>query len=73
MNVWGRHFGKHTVTLGIGGDKVKNVIQRIGNIDANKEVRYDVLICGTNNIDNDVPEDILKDIKYAIQLIKCKC
>ena len=32
---------------------------------------YVVLICGTNNIDKNVPADILKGIKDAIQLVKC--
>lgn len=35
-------------------------------------MRYVVLICGTNNTGKDVPEDIVKGIKYAIQLIKGK-
>ena len=26
MDVWDRYFGKHTVNLGIGGDKVEDVI-----------------------------------------------
>ena len=35
-------------------------------------MKYFVLICGINNIDKNVPEDILKGTKYVIQLIKCK-
>ena len=62
MDVWGRYFRKHTVNLGIGGDKVEDV---------NREMRYVVLICETNNIEN-VPADVVKGIKYIIQLIKCK-
>ena len=72
MDVWGRYFGKHTFNLGIGGGKVEDVIWRIGNLDVNKEVRYVVLNCGTNNIEKKVPPDIVKDIKYAIQLVKGK-
>ena len=72
MDVWDRCFGKHTVNLGIGGDKVKDVIWCNGNLDANKEERYVVLICGTNIIDKNVPADVGKGIKHAIQLIKCK-
>ena len=33
---------------------------------------YVVLICGTNNTDKNIPADIVKGIKYAIQLIKWK-
>ena len=49
MGAWDRYCGKHTVNLGIGGDKAEDVIRRIGNLDVNKEVSYVVLICGTNN------------------------
>ena len=72
MDVWDRYFGKYTVNLGIWGDKVENVIWRIGNLDVNKEARYVALICGANNIDKNVPADIVKGIKYAILLVKCK-
>ena len=72
MDVWDRYFGKNTINLGIVGDKVEDVIWRIGNLDTNKEVRYVVLICGTNNIGKNVPADIVKGIKYAIQMIKYK-
>ena len=43
MDDWARYFGKYTVNLGIRGDKVEDVIWHIGNLDANKEVRYVVL------------------------------
>ena len=72
MDVWDRYFGKHIVNLGVGGNKVEDVVWRIGNLDVNKEVRYLVLICGTNNIDKNVPADIVKGIKYGIQMVKCK-
>ena len=72
MDIWDNYFGKDTVNLGIGGDKVEDIIWRVSNLDASKEVRYVDLIWGTNNIDKNVPADIVKSIKYAIQLIKCK-
>ena len=46
------------------------MIWRIGNLDVNKEVQYVVLICGTNNIDKNAPAEIVKGMKYAIQLVK---
>ena len=70
MDVWDHYFGKQTVSLGIRGDKVEDVIWHTGKLDANKEVRYVVLTCTTNNINKNVPEDIINSIKYAIQLIK---
>ena len=71
-NVWNLYFEKHTVNHGIGEDKVENVVWRIGNVNENEELRYVVLICGTNNIDKNAPEDIVKGIKYAIRLVKSK-
>ena len=56
-------FGKHTVYPEIGREKVEEVIWRIGNLDANKEVRCVVLIYGTSNIDKNKPVDIVKGIK----------
>ena len=40
MDVWDHYFAKHTVNLGIKGDKVEDVIWRIGKLDINKELRY---------------------------------
>ena len=72
MDVWDRYFEKHTVNLSIGGDKAEDVTWRIGNLRVNKEVRYVVVICGTNNIDKNMPADIVKDIKYVIHPAKFK-
>ena len=72
MDVWDRCFGKYTVNRRIREDKVKDVIWCNGNLDANKEERYVVLICGTNIIDKNVPADVGKGIEHTIQLIKCK-
>lgn len=63
INVWNLYFGKDTVNVGIWEDKVENVVWRIGNVNENEELRYIVLICGTNNIDKNGPEDIFKGIK----------
>ena len=72
INVWNLYFEKHTVNHGIGEDKVENVVWRIGNVNENEELRYVVLICGTNNIDKNLPEGIVKGNKYAIRLVKSK-
>lgn len=34
------YFGKHTVNLGMGGEKLEDVIWRIWNLDACKEVKH---------------------------------
>ena len=35
-------------------------------------MRYVALVCGTNNINKNVLADIVKGVKYEIQLIKCR-
>ena len=54
MDVWDYYFGEHRVNLGIRGDKVEDVIWCIENLNANKELRYVVLICGSNSINKNV-------------------
>ena len=68
MGVWEHYFGKNRVNVGIRGDKVKDVIWHISKLDVNKEVRYVALLCRTNNINKNIPADIVKGIKYMIQL-----
>ena len=68
MGVWDHYFGKNRVNVRIRGDKVKDVIWHIRTLDVNKEVRYVALLCRTNNINKNIPADIVKGIKYMIQL-----
>ena len=58
MDVWDSYFGKHTVNLAIGGDKVEDVVWCIANLDPSREVRYVGLICRTNNIDKNLPQTL---------------
>ena len=68
MGVWDHYFGKNRVNVRIRGDKVKDVIWHIRKLDVNKEVRYVALLCRTNSINKNIPADIVKGIKYMIQL-----
>ena len=47
-----------TVTLGIGGDRIENVLWSINDIVLPKSIRSDVIHCGTNNIDTSSSDEI---------------
>ena len=47
-----------TVNLGIGGDRIENVLWRIKDIVLPKSIRSVVMHCGTNNIDTSSSDKI---------------
>ena len=47
-----------TVNLGIGGDRIENVLWRINDIVLPKSIRSVVIHCGTNNIDTSSSDEI---------------
>ena len=47
-----------TVNLGIGGDRIENVLWRMNDIVLPKSVRSVVIHCGTNNIDTSSSDEI---------------
>ena len=47
-----------TVNLGIGGDRIENVLWRINDIVLPKSVRSVIIHCGTNNIDTSSSDEI---------------
>ena len=48
----------NTMNLGIGGDRVENVLWRAINLPLPSSVQNAVVQCGTNNILTDSPRDI---------------
>ena len=62
QNIWNGNFSFTTLNCGIGGDKVQNVLGRAHNLPAVKSVRNFVILCGTNNLHLDAPEDIADGI-----------
>ena len=57
--VWRNVFLRYkTINLGIGGDRVENVLWRINDIVLPKSVRSVVMSCGTNNIDTSNSDEI---------------
>ena len=47
-----------TINLGIGGDRIENVLLRINNIGLRKSVRSVIILCGTNSIDTSSTDEI---------------
>ena len=56
-NIWNGHSSFNTLKCGISGDKVRNVFWRAHNLPAIRNVK-NVIMCGTNNLYLDAPEDI---------------
>ena len=47
-----------TLNCGIGGDRVQNVLRRAQNVPVISSLRNVVILCGTNNLFQDSPEEI---------------
>ena len=57
--VWKKYFvSLNAMNLGIGGDRVENVLWRAISLPLPSSVRNIVVQCGTNNISTDSPRDI---------------
>ena len=70
-DVWEKYLLNHRpLNLGIGGDKVENVLWRIQNIDFPKTATHIFIMCGSNNLDTNTPEDIAQGIMHCGTSIK---
>ena len=71
QNVWNRKFSFNTLNCDIGGDKVQNVLWRAHNLPAVKNIKNVVILCVSNNLHLDAPEDIADGIiKIAFNFYK---
>ena len=61
-SVWNKYFGNNSVNFGIRGDRVQNVLWRSINLPILSSLSKIVILCGTNNIFNDSPYDIVDGI-----------
>ena len=61
-SVWNKYFGNNSVYFGIRGDRVQNVLWRSINLPILSSLSKIVILCGTNNIFNDSPYDIVDGI-----------
>ena len=69
--VWNQFFGKEVINCGIGGDKVEHVLWRTENMNIPTNIKDTFILCGTNNIDRNTPEEIANGlICSAINIAK---
>ena len=61
-SVWSKYLGNSSVNFGIRGDRVQNVLWRSINLPILSLLSKIVILCGTNNIFNDSPYDIVDGI-----------
>jgi len=70
-NVWDKYYApRHAANFGIGGDRTQHVLWRIehGELDG-IHPKVVVLMIGTNNSNDDSPQDIAAAIKMIIDVI----
>ena len=59
QSVWTKYLEPlKTLNCGIGGDRVQNVLWRAQNLPVISSLKNVVILCGTNNLFQDLPEDI---------------
>ena len=69
--VWKRYFEPlNALNCGIGGDRVQNVLWRCINSPPSLSVKNIVILCGTNNIVCDSPDEIVDGILEITHAIK---
>ena len=70
-DVWRKYLAPlHALNLGIGGDQTQHVLWRLQNGELDCYPRVVVVHCGTNNINKDSAEDIVKGILKIVKHIR---
>ena len=63
FKLWNKFFKPiDALKCGIEGDKVQNVSWRVQNLPISSSLKNAVVFCGTNNLQQDSPEDIIDGI-----------
>ena len=61
--IWNNFFKAiDALNCGIGGDKVQNVLWRVQNLPISSSLKNAFILCCTNNLQQDSPEDIVDAI-----------
>ena len=61
--IWNKLFKPiDALNCGIGGDKVQNVLWRVLNLSISSSLKNAVILCGTNNLQQDSLENIVDGI-----------
>ena len=72
-DVWKRYFESlNSINCGIGGDRVQNVLWRCNNLPPSPSFKNIIILCGTNNIQCDSPEDVSDGILEIAQALQGK-
>ena len=73
QNVWAKFLQPlRALNCGIGGDKVQHVLWCSHNLPVVKSIKKVVVSCGTNNLNQDSPEDITDGITEVASTFKSK-
>ena len=70
--VWNSFFGKDTLNCGIRGDKVENLLWRVEKLVFPPTTRHIVIQCGTNNIEENTPNDIANGLLCSALIINSR-
>jgi lysophospholipase L1-like esterase len=72
--VWQRYYGsRHAANFGIGGDRTQHVLWRIQNGELDGiEPKLTVLMIGTNNLNDDTPDEIAQGIKTIVAELRSR-
>ena len=68
--VWNSFFGKDTLNCGLQGDKVQNLLWRAEKLGFPPAIRQIVIYSGTNNIEENTPNDIANGMLCSALTIK---
>ena len=70
-NIWNNFFKpKDALKCSIGGNKVQNVLWRVQNLPISSSLKNAVILCGSSNLQQDSPEDIVDgivEIEYCLK------
>ena len=70
-NVWKSYFNPlNAINCGIGGDRVEHVLWRCNNLPPTLSLRNVIIMCGTNNIDYNSPDDIVDGILDIVESLR---
>ena len=70
QNIWNRNFSFNILNCVAGGDKIQNVLWQAHNLPAVKSIRNVIILCSTNNLHRDAPEDIADGIMETGSMFK---
>ena len=73
QSVWTKYLEPlKTLNCGIGGDRVQNVLWRAQNPFVISSLKNVVILCGTNNLFQDSPEDIADGVIEIVETFQSK-